>query len=127
MLVPLDSASDAPCQDCLEEVLVLAHSDFQFSIELDESIGGQVIVEGNFDVPALVAAVRRVEARAIVGLKPELVGWPEFTFRLVQATCHQRIVAGSLFHEGFLKTASLFDFGNDYQAFAFESGDVARR
>src|ERR1019366_5931935 len=99
MLVPLDSASDAPCQDCLEKVLVLAHSDFQLAIELDEWIGRQVIVEWNFDVPALVAAVGGVEAGAVVGLEPELMGWPEFTFGLVQATCHQGIVAGCLFHE----------------------------
>src|ERR1022692_3085037 len=91
MLVPLDSASDGPRKNGFQEILVLAHSDFQFAIELDERIGRQVVVEGNFDVPALVAAVGGIESRAVVGLEPELVGWAEFTFRLVQAPCHQRI------------------------------------
>src|ERR1035441_5443349 len=49
-------------------------------------------------VPALVAAVGRIETGAIVGLEPELVGGPELTFRLVQTSRHERIVAGSLLH-----------------------------
>src|ERR1017187_2565904 len=110
MLVPFHSASHGPRKHGLEKFLILAHSDFQFAIELDERIGGQVVVEWNFDVPALVAAVGGIETGAIVGLEPELMCWPEFTFRLVQATCHQRIVARRLFHERFLKTASLFNF-----------------
>src|ERR1039458_9700697 len=93
MLVPLHSASYGPRQDCLEEVPVLAHSDFQFAVELHEWIGGQVVVKWNFDVPSLVAAVGGIKAGAVVRLEPKLMGWPEFTFRLVQTTCHQRIVA----------------------------------
>src|ERR1035437_7318874 len=106
MLVPLDSASDGPSKKGFQESLVLAHSDFQFAIELDESTGRQVVVEGNFDVPALVAAVGGIETGSVICLEPELVCWPEFTFRLVQTTGHQRIVARCLFHEGFMETIS---------------------
>src|ERR1035438_8977322 len=110
MLVPLHSASDGPRQDRLEKILILAHSDLQFSIELDERIGGQVVVERNLDVPALVAAVGGIEAGTIVGLEPELMSWPEFTLGLVETTGDERIVAGCLLHEGFLETASFLNF-----------------
>jgi hypothetical protein len=49
-------------KDCLEEVRVLAHSDFEVSIELHKRIGGQVVVKRNLDVSALVAAIIHFDA-----------------------------------------------------------------
>src|ERR1017187_7734324 len=54
---PFTGARDGPRKHGLEKILVLAHSDFEFAVELDERIGGQVIVEWDFDVPSLVAAI----------------------------------------------------------------------
>jgi hypothetical protein len=53
----------------------------------------QIVVRGNLDVAAPIAAVGGIEPRAVVRLKPELVGRPEFPSGLVQTPGYQRVVA----------------------------------
>ncbi len=99
MLVPLDTSGDGPSQSSFQEIAVLTHSDLQLAVECNQRVEFEIIIEWNFEIAPLVAAVRRIESGPVICLEPKLVRRSELTLRLVQSSCHQSVVAGSLLQE----------------------------